>query len=103
MTSIDRPTQLKAYIYGLGRACGIRVVPRHHDGDPAKRVLSLARDVIAAEKSPSDAALGQHAENAAHALIALVAEDPNDPDRVAAGVEFYINERLRDVHGRTEE
>jgi len=102
VADLDLPTQLKSNVYGRGRASGIRLVPRHHEGTAAERVLSLARDVIAADKVPSDAALGQHAEHAAQNLAALVAEHADEPARVAAAVEAYITERLRDVHGRTE-
>ena len=102
MADLNLPTQVKANVYGRGRGSGIRVVPRHHEGTAAERVLSLVRDVIAADKVPSDAALGHHAEAAAQNLAALVAEHADEPARVAAGLETYITERLRDVHGRTE-
>ena len=79
----------KALVYGLGRACGIRVVPRH-----VKDVISLAMDVLASEKVPPDGDIGEHASLAAGELERSVAIRAVAP-QVLNALDAYIRARLK--------
>ena len=81
--------EAKALVYGLGRASGIHVVPRH-----VKDVLSLAMDVLASEKVPADADIGEHASLAAGELDRSIAARAPAP-QVLNALEAYIRARLK--------
>ena len=51
MRTID---ELKPLVFGRGRGAGIKIAPRHYEGDSEEQIVSLARDTAKAEKHPPD-------------------------------------------------
>ena len=86
--------ELKAYVYGIGRGFGIKVTPRHHQGELAQQVLSLAADIVAADTWPSNVDLGSDAAAAFQTLQNALAEKLPGHE-IERHIRNYIQERIR--------
>jgi len=87
-------SDLKALVYGMGRAAGIRVKPRHHRGSEAENTVALAKDVLVAPKVPPDVEWGPQAVVTASALSAALSGTTIEVTQVAACLEAYVAARL---------
>ncbi|QDV87857.1 hypothetical protein TBK1r_68890 [Stieleria magnilauensis] len=84
--------ELKSFVYGRGRGAGIKITPRHYDGDNDEQVLSLARDVATAEKHPPDdeeITMSQHG-----AALSELLESHADAEAVADALIRYTQSRV---------
>lgn len=93
MATSESIDQIKSYVYGVGRGCGIKVVPRHHIGILSEQILSLANDVINADIRPSNDQLGEECVMAYSRLSITVADGAENA--IADALRQYVATRQR--------
>ncbi|MDM4019492.1 hypothetical protein [Roseiconus lacunae] len=90
MHTID---ELKSLVYGRGRGTGIKITPRHYDGDNGEQILSLARDTAMAVKHPPDKEDVTMVERCAD--LCAVLDFDADVDSVADALTRYVQSRVK--------
>ena len=89
MHTID---ELKSIVYGRGRGTGIKITPRHYDGNNGEQILSLARDTVTAAKHPPDEE--EITMTRLRATLTGLLESDADADSIADAVIRYIQARV---------
>ncbi len=89
MNTID---ELRSLVYGPGRGTGIKIIPRHCDGDIRSQIFSLARDTLNATKFPPDEEEYRMTKHAT-ALSELL-DSKADAHSVADALTRYVQSRI---------
>lgn len=93
MDSIPTIDDLKSLVFGVGRGSGIKIVPRHYEGQYENQIRDLTRDVVLASKLPPDdvsSSINDEANNLVRILDADVRANV-----IADGLEKYIRSRVQ--------
>jgi hypothetical protein len=96
MATSESIVEIKSYIYGVGRGCGIGVTPRHHAGEPTEQIRSLARDVIFAAVRPSNEILGEECAVAFERLSNAV-HSGAESNAIHDALRHYVGARQREL------
>lgn len=93
MDSAPTIDDMKSLVFGLGRGAGIKIMPRHYNGDYGTQIRDLARDVVNAPKFPLDD-ISTSIQDQANNLTRLLDTDV-EGDLIADVLERYIRSRVQ--------